>query len=175
MIEKPFDPCYNFNMKENGGFILLLTRFVEGRFSRNRPQERRRLPWPGSSLAGFTLIELMVVIIIISILAGVSVVSYSNTKEKSLDKEATSALVLIRNAERQYFARFERFWPSGTTVTTIAQINGNLTIDLSAANWAFGVTGGAAGITYNASATRAGRTWRISGLTGNPTCSGTCF
>jgi prepilin-type N-terminal cleavage/methylation domain-containing protein len=124
---------------------------------------------------GFTLIELMVVITIIGILAGVSVVSYSNAKEKSLDKEATAALVLIRNAERQYFARFERFWPSGTTITTLTQINGNLSLDLSSANWAFGVTGGASGVTYNASCTRASRTWRISGLTGNPTCSGTCF
>ncbi len=124
---------------------------------------------------GFTLIELMVVISIIGIIAGISVVSYSNAKEKSLDKEATAALILIRNAERQYFSRFERFWPSGTTITTLAQINGNLSLDLSSANWAFGVTGGASGITFNASCTRAGRTWAIAGLSGNPTCSGSCF
>jgi type II secretory pathway pseudopilin PulG len=117
----------------------------------------------------------MVVVTIIGILAGVSVVSYSNAKEKSLDKEATAALVLIRNAERQYFSRFERFWPSGTTITTLTQINGNLSLDLSSTNWAFGVTGGASGVTYNASCTRAGRRWAIAGLTGNPTCSGTCF
>jgi type II secretory pathway pseudopilin PulG len=117
----------------------------------------------------------MVVVTIIGILAGVSVVSYSNAKEKSLDKEATAALVLIRNAERQYFSSFERFWPSGTTITTLTQINGNLSLDLSSTNWAFGVTGGASGVTYNASCTRAGRRWAIAGLTGNPTCSGTCF
>jgi prepilin-type N-terminal cleavage/methylation domain-containing protein len=128
-----------------------------------------------SNGAGFTLIELVIVITIIGILAGTSVITYRTTKERALDREASAALFLVRNAEMQYKARFERFWPSGMTVNTLADINGNLSINLNGASWTYAVTGGPSGITYSVAASRSGRTWTLSGATGNPFCAGACL
>lgn len=122
--------------------------------------------------SGLTLIELVVVVIIIGIVAGLSMVSYSHTKEKTLDKEAVAGLLLIRSAERHYFARFKGFWPSSGTSNTLAHINGNLSLDLRAGIWNYSLTGGA---NFNASAVRSGRRWAFTGLTGNPACTGTCY
>ncbi|MDD5575173.1 MAG: prepilin-type N-terminal cleavage/methylation domain-containing protein, partial [Candidatus Omnitrophica bacterium] len=90
------------------------------------------------SLKGLTLMELMVVVIIIGVLAGVSVVSYRDAREKSLDKEAVAGLKLVRSAQRQYFIKFKRYWPAGT-VSNVAQINGNLSLDLGSGSWTFSV------------------------------------
>jgi prepilin-type N-terminal cleavage/methylation domain-containing protein len=125
-------------------------------------------------MKGFTLIELIVVVIIIGIVAGLSIVSYSHTREKTLDKEAVAGLLLIRSAERDYFARFKRFWPAtGVTLNTLAFINGNLSLDLRAGLWNYSLTGGVT--SFNASARRPGRAWQSANLTGNPACTGTCY
>lgn len=56
----------------------------------------------GDSVTGFTMIEILVVIIIIGILAGMALPNYMRTKERSLGKEAIANLKLIGAAERIY-------------------------------------------------------------------------
>lgn len=51
---------------------------------------------------GFTLMELIVVIVIVGILAALAAPIYTKTKEKALDREAVSALKLIQAAEKIY-------------------------------------------------------------------------
>jgi prepilin-type N-terminal cleavage/methylation domain-containing protein len=120
----------------------------------------------------FTLVELMVTVIIVGILAALAIPNYINTREKVMDKEAISILKLVRAAEKQYLVKFLGYWPSGT-VNTLAQINGNLSLDLSGSNWAYAVTG--TGSAFSANASRSGRAWIINSTISNPVCSGTCF
>lgn len=52
---------------------------------------------------GFTLIELMIVIVIVSILAGIAYPSYRNTVLKSRRSEAKIALMEIANLQERFF------------------------------------------------------------------------
>ena len=57
---------------------------------------------PAKKFKGFTLIELMVVIIIIAILAGMAVPTFTKSMENAREKEARTTLELIYNAQRMY-------------------------------------------------------------------------
>lgn len=53
---------------------------------------------------GFTLVELMIVVIVIGILAAVAIPMYQVVPERSRATEAVSALGLVRQAMRTYYA-----------------------------------------------------------------------
>jgi type IV pilus assembly protein PilE len=57
-----------------------------------------------SRLAGFTLIELMIVVVIIAILASISVPAYTSSVRKSRRTEAKTALADLAAREERYFA-----------------------------------------------------------------------
>jgi len=126
-------------------------------------------------IAGFTLIELMIVVVIVGILATMAYPNYVATRERSLDKEAISGLMLIRNSERMFFSRLDRFWPTPAGFqTSIAFINGNLTLDMNERIWDYSVT--SVGTTvFTGRAVRAGRTWSITNTGGDPVCAGACL
>jgi prepilin-type N-terminal cleavage/methylation domain-containing protein len=85
--------------------------------------------------AGFTLLELLTVIIIISILVTLAVTHYGGAKEKVLDKEAISNLKLIRAAERSFKVEMNnQYYPLSGNVSSIVDINQNLSIMLSNAS-----------------------------------------
>ena len=97
---------------------------------------------------GFTLLELMIVVIIIAILAAIALPQYLKTAERSRAAEALQILASIRAAEHRY--RVE----NGAYTAGLA----NLDIDVpgfngnpASPNWTF-TTGAAAGA--NAVATR---------------------
>ena len=54
--------------------------------------------------AGFTLVELMIVVIIVGILAAVAVPMYTGATDKSRATECVAALGTIRSAMRNYYA-----------------------------------------------------------------------
>ncbi|MBI5872790.1 MAG: prepilin-type N-terminal cleavage/methylation domain-containing protein [Candidatus Omnitrophica bacterium] len=124
---------------------------------------------------GFTLMELLVVIIIMSVLVAIAVPTYINTKEKALDKEAVTALKMVKAGERQYFSKFEFFYPVSGSTSNLAFINDNLSLDLSGSNWGYAISG--TGSTFSATAARGARTWTITQVTSDPTCSpvGSCL
>ncbi|HAJ56870.1 MAG TPA: hypothetical protein DCL35_03760 [Candidatus Omnitrophica bacterium] len=126
-------------------------------------------------LSGFTLIELVVVVIIMSILVALAVPTYTNTKEKALDKEAVMALKLIRSASKQYFAKFEHFYPYTGSITSLSNINNNLSLDLSGSNWGFALSGTGTAFTANATRTGSTRRWTINQAASEPSCVTACL
>jgi len=60
--------------------------------------------------AGFTLTELLIVVIIIGILATLALPMLVKTMEKAKLGEAASNLNLIRTGEKMYFLEYNQYW-----------------------------------------------------------------
>ncbi len=56
-----------------------------------------------SIMRGFTLVELMIVVVVVSILAAVAIPSYRNYVMRSQRTDATTALLRIQAAEEKFF------------------------------------------------------------------------
>lgn len=120
--------------------------------------------------------ELVIVVVIIGILAGVALPSFINTREKALDKEAVAGLLMIVSGNRQFFARNELYYPSATE-NCATYISRNLSVELPAVHWNFSITPGGAGC-FTARAVRRGgtREWRVTGTIGaSPACFVACL
>ena len=63
-----------------------------------RPRER-----------GFTLIELMIVIVLLAILAGIAVPSYRNYVLRANRADATALLLKVRSAQEKFFLQNDRY------------------------------------------------------------------
>ena len=108
---------------------------------------------------GFTLVEMLIVIIIIGILAALGFPQFGKTKEHALGKEAIANLKLIAAAEKIYrMEAVTSYYPSLGIVNNISTINTNLKLSLPSGttrNWDYSITGGAA--TFTAIAARLGK------------------
>lgn len=71
---------------------------------------------------GFTLIELMIVVIVVGVLATVAIPLYQIVPERSMGTEATAALGLVKDAMRMYRAEYGTYahasFGDGVVVTT---------------------------------------------------------
>ncbi|MBU1727433.1 MAG: type II secretion system GspH family protein [Candidatus Omnitrophica bacterium] len=100
---------------------------------------------------GFTLLEMIVVIIIVGILATLGFSQYGSYREKVVDKEAQANLKLIQAAERIYRMEYGFYYPYQQSATA-AQINDMLRLTLPTKNWNYTATGD--DNTFNADADR---------------------
>jgi prepilin-type N-terminal cleavage/methylation domain-containing protein len=71
---------------------------------------------------GFTLIELMVVVVIIGVLASVAVPLYTRTIKNSRTAEATVRLSAIMKAAKVYYLQHGR-WPSESSLGFLADFS----------------------------------------------------
>ncbi len=101
---------------------------------------------------GFTLMEIMVALAIISVMAGLAIPGYFKTVEVGRSNEARTNLSVIHMGQKVYFLNNgNTYWnPGGTTV---AAANTALNVDMTSQNYALtNVTGNALG--YTAAFTR---------------------
>jgi prepilin-type N-terminal cleavage/methylation domain-containing protein len=113
---------------------------------------------------GFTIIELIVVLVIIGILITLGLPSYHNIKEKALDKEAIVNLKLIQAAEKIYRMEIGGYYDSvPPPPDEIRDINDWLKIDLlktATRIWDY-ATDGAGTATATRTSSGPARTWTL--------------
>ncbi|MBN1822753.1 MAG: prepilin-type N-terminal cleavage/methylation domain-containing protein [Endomicrobiales bacterium] len=71
---------------------------------------------------GFTLVELMVVIVIVGILAAVSVPIYRNYTQGAMAAEGRALASAVANAEKIFMAQNSSYRPVGTVTAMDAQL-----------------------------------------------------
>ncbi len=116
---------------------------------------------PLRSSRGFTLVELLVVIVVIGILAGIAVPMYLGQRTKAAQTEATTNLQTLRLLEEQYFAENGCYYTAGgppPVCTNPATISGIANIQAFLPGFKPGVDGS---LKY---------TYKID-ITGNPTAA----
>lgn len=88
---------------------------------------------------GFTMLELLVVIIIVGVLAALAFPNFGRARESALEKAAQSNLMLISAAEKIYHLETTTYF-SGTS--DLAVINTNLKLSLPAQDWDYRIDAG---------------------------------
>jgi prepilin-type N-terminal cleavage/methylation domain-containing protein len=123
--------------------------------------------------SAFSLIEMMVVLIIVSIVAGFAIPDYTKSVERSHRKDAENNLLVIQAAQMMYAAKNGDYWGAGN----LAQINANLGVNIVANGMTYSCDGPSAGPppTFACHATRNGWSLRITESLTTPSCNaGSC-
>jgi prepilin-type N-terminal cleavage/methylation domain-containing protein len=115
-----------------------------------RCEERSYVLAMNNRQAGVTLPEILFVFIIISIVAALAYSGGAGARERGYGREAKISLNLIAASERDYRQRNDVFYPASGTVTDVALINGNLSLQLVNSNWRYSITTDASSCTVYA-------------------------
>lgn len=136
------------------------------------------------NITGFTLLELIVVVLIVATLSALAIPRYIRAREYAIGKEAQANMRLIAAAEKMYYLEYGDYWPSPLTdVTDIGTINFTLNLALNETYWDYHV-GSGGGYAYIAWADRKGLVypqpfwscqWLISNLVADTTGPYTAF
>ena len=120
---------------------------------------------------GFTLIEIIIVIIILGILATLGLTHYGGVRERTLDREAQANLKLIIAAAKIYRMEIGEYYAAADT----ADINANYRLFLPTANpnWDYSTN---TAINFCTQATRPtdNRTWKMDITDDEPVSGATC-
>ena len=77
-----------------------------------------KLPLFGKKLRGFTLVELLIVIAIISILISIGLASFRRVQMQSRDRQRQAALTNIQGALEQYYSDYNEYPASLNDLTS---------------------------------------------------------
>lgn len=122
---------------------------------------------------GFTLMEILVVVVMLGIMAGFALPAYNNSLRKANERDATINLIAIHGAQMVREARTGAYWDGGAGNT--ASINTNLGLNIVENDVTYSCNG-----TFTCTATHTGGAFTISVTQAaiqkyvNPTCSLTC-
>lgn len=98
---------------------------------------------------GFTLLEILIVLVIIAVLAGLAVPAYTTAVEKSRKQEAYTTLGAVRGAQMRYFAGRNAF----TAAYVDLDFDPTLAVTGNVVHYTYPAMGGG-GATFTATATR---------------------
>ena len=127
---------------------------------------------------GFTLTEIMVVVIAIAIMAAFAIPSYTKTVERAHLRDSITQLSTIYAAHEIYKTQTGGYWPDGT-VEGLASINSNLGLNILANGMVYTCEGDQFSFSCSAVRQPPAPTFTLT-LTdavlssSNPSCSGAC-
>lgn len=106
---------------------------------------------------GFSLLELLVVIVIIGVLSTIGLSHYGAMKERTLDKEAAANLKLMQAAEKVYHLETGTYYTS--TDTTAINQELKLSLPVTSPDWQYRAMAG--GCVEAVRSSSDGRSWNL--------------
>ena len=103
---------------------------------------------------GFTLAEILVVVVVIGVVASLAVPSYFSTVEQSRSNEARTNLSIIHMGEKIYQLNNGVFWDPPIKPPTVGTINTGLGVDISATYYTTFTFSNVTATTYTVTLTR---------------------
>ncbi len=98
---------------------------------------------------GFSLAEILIVVVVASVLVAISVPNFLKTVEKENARQAITYLRLIRSAQKVYYSNHGKY----VNCTNVTAIRTNLGIEMNDGDYSFNVTG-ASNTSFTAQATK---------------------
>lgn len=115
---------------------------------------------------GFTIIELLIVIVVIAILAALAIPQFANTKERTYIASMRNDLRNLETAQEAYYADFQGYTGNMSDLSRLFYASPNVTVALdsaSATGWGATATHSGTAVVCNVAVSQSSA--------GNPTCS----